>query len=205
MNDTSIIPVPGTFHLQGITRLGTIYLADCLSEGEGGVTLVLQEMWYSVNSLWPGDAICWPRSQSTLAQVMACCLTASSHYLNQCWLIINEVQWHAPESNFTGSACEFILQHELENYTFKIIAIFPGAMSLSTSVYLESICCLQYLVETVKLQQVEESRYSNIPEKGRLRDDVITWEIFSALLAFCQGNPPVPSQMARKLWCFLWC
>ena len=31
------------------------------------------------------------RSGSTLAQVMACCLTAASHYLNQCWLIISKV------------------------------------------------------------------------------------------------------------------
>ena len=28
------------------------------------------------------------RTRSTLAQVMACCLTASSHYLNKCWLLI---------------------------------------------------------------------------------------------------------------------
>ena len=41
------------------------------------------------SSLWPSDAIWW-QSGSTLAQVMACCLTAPSHYLNQCWLI-NEV------------------------------------------------------------------------------------------------------------------
>ena len=33
-------------------------------------------------------------SGSTVAQVMACCLTAPSHYLNQCWLIISEVWWH---------------------------------------------------------------------------------------------------------------
>ena len=44
------------------------------------------------------------RSGSTLAQVMACCLTAPSHYLNQCRLIICEVSWHSPEGNFTGSA-----------------------------------------------------------------------------------------------------
>ena len=31
------------------------------------------------------------RSGSTLAQVMACCLMAPSHYLNHCWLIISEV------------------------------------------------------------------------------------------------------------------
>ena len=27
-----------------------------------------------------------------MAHVMACCLTAPSHYLHQCWLLINEVQ-----------------------------------------------------------------------------------------------------------------
>ena len=43
------------------------------------------------NSLWPSDAIWWHRSGSTMAQVMACCLTAPSHYLNQCWLIISEI------------------------------------------------------------------------------------------------------------------
>ena len=35
------------------------------------------------NSLWLSDAIWWQKSGSTLAQVMACCLTAPSHYLNQ--------------------------------------------------------------------------------------------------------------------------
>ena len=28
---------------------------------------------------------------------MACCLTASSHYLNQCWLTISEILWHPSE------------------------------------------------------------------------------------------------------------
>ena len=36
------------------------------------------------------------RSGSTLAQVMACRLTAPSHYLNQYWLVINEVLRHSP-------------------------------------------------------------------------------------------------------------
>ena len=43
----------------------------------------------SFNSLWPGGTIWQHRSGSTLAQVMACCLTAPNHDLNQCWLIIN--------------------------------------------------------------------------------------------------------------------
>ena len=54
-----------------------------------------------INSLWSSDAILRHRSESTLAQRMACCLTAPSHYLNQCWLFINEVQQHSSDSNFT--------------------------------------------------------------------------------------------------------
>ena len=54
------------------------------------------------NSLWPGDPIWRHGTRSTLAQVMACCLTAPSHYLNhQCWLIISKIQWHSSECNFT--------------------------------------------------------------------------------------------------------
>ena len=54
----------------------------------------------SLNKLtyW-GDVIWRPRSGSTLAQVMACCLTAPSHYLNQCWLIFSKVQWHVSEGS----------------------------------------------------------------------------------------------------------
>ena len=44
---------------------------------------------YTVNSLWPSDAIWWHRSGSTLVQEMAWCLTAPSHFLNQCWLLIS--------------------------------------------------------------------------------------------------------------------
>ena len=53
--------------------------------------------------LWPSDVILWHRSESTLVQVTACCLTAPSHYLNQRWLIISKVQWHWSEANFTRS------------------------------------------------------------------------------------------------------
>ena len=43
---------------------------------------------------------CGQRFGSTLAQIMACCHTAPSHYLNQCWLIISEVQWPSSEEQF---------------------------------------------------------------------------------------------------------
>ena len=44
-----------------------------------------------INAFGPSDAIWRQRYGSTLAQVMACCLTAPSHYLNQCWLIISKI------------------------------------------------------------------------------------------------------------------
>ena len=49
------------------------------------------------NSLWPSDAMRRQRTEFTLAQLMACCLTAPSHYLEQCWLIISKVLWHSSE------------------------------------------------------------------------------------------------------------
>ena len=59
-----------------------------------GFFMSCNQHWF-INSLWPRDAIWRQRSGSTLAQVMAWCLVAPSHSLNQCWLIINEIQWHS--------------------------------------------------------------------------------------------------------------
>ena len=56
------------------------------------ITVSVSLIYLQFNSLRPSDAIWWQRSGSTLAQVMACCLTAPSHYLNQCWLIISIVR-----------------------------------------------------------------------------------------------------------------
>ena len=67
------------------------------------------------NTLWPSDdAVWWYGTGSTLAQVMACCLTAPSHYLNQCWLFISGVQWqwpHTCEGNFTRDTSAINDQH----------------------------------------------------------------------------------------------
>ena len=59
---------------------------------------VTRPQW--VNSLWPCDAIQQHRSASTLAQIMTCCLTAPSHHLNKCWLVINKVHWLSSWGNF---------------------------------------------------------------------------------------------------------
>ena len=57
-----------------------------------------------LNSLWLSDTIWWHGSGSALVQVMACWLTAPSHYLSQCWHLITEVLWYLPERNFSASA-----------------------------------------------------------------------------------------------------
>ena len=57
---------------------------------------------YSI--LTPSDAILRHRFGSTLVHVMACCLTAPSHYLKQCWLIIKGVLLRSPDNNCTNSA-----------------------------------------------------------------------------------------------------
>ena len=57
-----------------------------------GFSAITQRRWWfsiclirlhRVNSLWPSDTIWCQGLGSTLAQVMACCLTVSSQYLNQ--------------------------------------------------------------------------------------------------------------------------
>ena len=73
---------------------------------------LLRGQWhtlFSFKSLWSNDAIWCHGSGSALAQVMACCLTAPSHYLSHCWLIISKVQWNSSEVNFTR--CTSVINH----------------------------------------------------------------------------------------------
>ena len=78
-----------------------------------------------VNSLGPSDAIWQWRSWSTLVQVMACCHQATSHYLNQCWLIISKVLWHSSEEIIIRRFGDTNQQSKIEDYIFKIISRSP--------------------------------------------------------------------------------
>ena len=80
-------------------------------------TTIISELYIYIhlNSLGPSDAIWWQRSGSTLAQVMGGCLTAPSHYLNQCWLIVSKVEWHSSKGKFTGDASAINYWNYLEN------------------------------------------------------------------------------------------
>ena len=82
--------------------------------------------YFAFNSWWPSDTIWRHKSGSTLAQVMAYCLTTPRHYLNQCWLIISQVQWHSSGCNFTRDTSITSHCNKLENYFSKILFKSPG-------------------------------------------------------------------------------
>ena len=84
------------------------------------------------NSLRPSDAIWRQWSWTTLAQVMACCLTAPSHYLNQFWLIIRGVLWHTSESSFAGIAQGIDSGYEFEKDILKNIFKSPRGQWVKT-------------------------------------------------------------------------
>ena len=52
-----------------------------------------------LDSLWQCENI-WQKSGWTLVEIMTCCLTAPSHYLNQCWLLICGAQYHSLDGNY---------------------------------------------------------------------------------------------------------
>ena len=57
------------------------------------------------------------RCRSVLVQVMACCLTAPSHYLKQSWLISSKAQWHS-------SAFSHVIPHpSITQISLKIIQL----------------------------------------------------------------------------------
>ena len=83
-----------------------------------------------VNSLWPSDAIWQKGSRSTLVQTMACCLTAPSQYLNQCWLIIKNDQWCSSEGNFAWDVIAISHQITLKIIFLRLYWNLPGANEL---------------------------------------------------------------------------
>ena len=91
------------------------------------------------NSLWPSDAMWCHRTSSTLVDVMACCLMAPSHYINQCLLIISGVLWQSPEGNCTENAQDKT-QPSISKISFAIICLKlhsnrPGTNELTCTFY----------------------------------------------------------------------
>ena len=97
----------------------------------------------------PFNSIWQHKSGSTLAQVMACCLMAPSHYLNHCWLVFKYALWHS-QSNITVSVKATVVYHEFENYYLRPILAFGYCRHLRLSLcpYVWS-CVNQELVRAI--------------------------------------------------------
>ena len=64
---------------------------------------------------------------------MACCLTAPSHYLIQCWLIISKTHWHSSGSHFTRDNSAINRWNQFENYLSKYShSALPGTNGLKS-------------------------------------------------------------------------
>ena len=111
-------------------NLAKLWLTDTIISPWLHFSTLTQQIWEGFNPLWPSDTIWRCRSGSTLALVMACCLTAPSHYQNQCWLIISHVLWHSSEGIIMGNLKISISQSRLKIAYLKITSRSHSGQSI---------------------------------------------------------------------------
>ena len=120
--------------------------ANLRSANEGGDwtgPFVVDSFFF--NSLWPTDSLWQQKSGSTLAPVMACCLTAPSHYLNQCWFPLM-VLCRFESNSIVSSPCTR-LYNEFENSVSKMIAKSQGDCNLWFSWHCSKAICGYVLLQ----------------------------------------------------------
>ena len=61
--------------------------------------------------------------RSALIQIMACLRPAPSHYLNQCWNVVNSTLENKLQQNFNQNSYIFIQENAFENVSCKMAAI----------------------------------------------------------------------------------
>ena len=99
------------------------------------------------------------RSESTLAQVMACCQAAPSHYVKQCWLIVKGFPRHSSESSFARkrAALQEALMKHSATCAIKITTTFPWGQWVKVSGCLHYAICLglQHWFDLIKPENIE--------------------------------------------------
>ena len=76
-----------------------------------------------------------PRGGSTMAQIIACCLTAPSHYMRQWWLTIKGVLWQSPGNKSTGVLKNLICNLCSEITISNSLSHLPGANYSVSPIY----------------------------------------------------------------------
>ena len=139
---------------------------------------------------------------------MAWCLSAPSHYLNQCWLIISEVLWHSPQGSFMWNNQDIYiwyvwklailrLQLHLESMSSKVKVVFSINVVYLSSILPEpvqySLKCLYMTVKSLSNRLFAQQPFQAYPTKNQS----------SISLALCEEHPPVtsgcPSQRANNV------
>ena len=132
-----------------------------------GISGIIQLIYLAtINSLRSSGAIWRHNNWWTLVQVMACCLTAPSHYLSQCWLVIIRFVLYSAASHFkwrvkitaTSPRGQWVKQtmsernQEVDNIMISLL--LPGSFYHSdNSMYINGLvqdCCISnvYALET---------------------------------------------------------
>ena len=78
---------------------------------------------------------------------MAFCLTAPSHYLNQCWLIISNVPWHSSQGSITRQCEDTINKTRLKIAVLKWHPGLPGANEVRVIVVLWQCSHIIYMLK----------------------------------------------------------
>ena len=159
-----------------------------------------------INSTWSNVTIWWHRSWSTLAQVMACCLAAPNHYLNQCWLIISELLWRSPEGKFHRKPSRQLSPIRVWNIWFNIH--LPG---LSELIWMPFVAIAWSRISHA-LQPCAAficGEHKNIFAFSVIMMTSSNGNIFHVTGPLCgefTGHQWIPLTKASdaELWCFLW-
>ena len=150
---------------------------------------------------------------------MACCLTAPSHYPNQCQHITKDFLCHSVQSNLTGSTCTHKLNPKckFEDYTFKFTDTSPrGQWRINFVQYCE-FASLWWLKINSKVPLISQTQHTsaladekkapskNMPKVGpevapvKLSDACSTWPlIFFAIYAIIIATPPYSTTRIRN-------
>ena len=114
-------------HKIQVPCLSPLHLSSVLFDPK--YILLLQT--YVMMALWCHAP--YSSSTSTLAQAMACCLKAPSHYLNQCWLLINKDLWYSPWAVSHQVPRLLFCIMSLKIILLKLLPQLPGADELKAN------------------------------------------------------------------------
>ena len=91
---------------------------------------------------------------------MTCCLTATSHSLNQYWLITSEVQYQSSDKNSTGHTSAVYYSHYHESYLSKMSSKSPRGQWANVKEKLTNGAPVAPPLDLKKKQQISPNRWA---------------------------------------------